>query len=249
MHAPTHESERVHEDAQGAEQNGLLKALPPHTYARLLAELEPIQLAAKQVLWEPNAPIRSLYFPRTCVLSLIIPLEEEPPVEAATVGCEGVVGVPVLLGATSTSAQALTQVPGEAVRLSASALRAVLAEDGALAGLMLRYSQALWEQTAQSVACNRRHAMEERCARWLLMTHDRVGSDTFPLTQGFLAAMLGVRRASVTVAAGMLQEAGLIRYTRGRITILDRARLEEATCECYRTVKEKYDRLLGQQTG
>ena len=245
MYAPTHEPERALQDARDTEPNGLLKALPPETYLRLLPELEPVQLAAKQVLWESNAPIRSVYFPRTCVISLIVPLEDEPAVEAATVGCEGVVGVPALLGATSTVAQALAQIPGEAVRLSLSALREVLAEDGTLADLMLRYAQALWEQTAQSVACNRRHAMEERCARWLLMTHDRVGKDEFPLTQGFLAAMLGVRRASVTVAAGMLQEAGLIRYSRGRITILDRTRLEEAACECYHVVKAKYDRLLG----
>jgi CRP-like cAMP-binding protein len=120
--------------------------------------------------------------------------------------------------------------------------------DGALFPLMLRYAQALQEQTAQSVACNRHHAIEERCARWLLMTHDRVGADQFPLTQEFLAFMLGVRRASVTVAAGMLQQAGLIRYSRGRIAVLDRAGLEAASCECYRVVQQRYEQLLGRQT-
>jgi CRP-like cAMP-binding protein len=244
-------SERAHRDggprdeSQGAEQNRLLKAVPAETYERLRPHLEPIQLATGQVLWEPDAPIRSVYFPRTCVTSLIVLLAEESPVESATVGREGMLGVPVALGAESTSARALAQVPGEAARIPAAAFREAMAQDDALTGLMLRYAQALLEQTSQSVACNRRHAMEERCARWLLMTHDRVGADQFPLTHDFLAFMLGVRRASVTVAAGMLQQAGLIRYSRGKVTILDRARLEEASCECYRVVKAHAERLLG----
>jgi CRP-like cAMP-binding protein len=155
------------------------------------------------------------------------------------------VGVPVVLGAASTHSQAIGQVAGRAARVDAGRFREWLATaDGALT-LLLRYAQALVEQTAQSVACNRKHAMEERCARWLLATRERVGSDRFELTHEFLAAMLGVRRASVTVAAGMLQQAGTIRYTRGRVTILDGERLEEASCECYRVVREQHDRLLG----
>lgn len=233
------------QDSQGAEQNWLLRALPAESYERLRPHLEPVQLSTKQTLWEPHAPIRSVYFPQSCVLSLIVILEEEVPVEAATIGREGMAGIPVALGAESTSAKALAQVPGDAVRMPSSTFREALAQDGALSGLVLRYAQALHEQTSQSVACNRRHSMEERCARWLLLTHDRVGADHFPLTQEFLAVMLGVRRASVTVAAGMLQQAGLIRYSRGKITVLDRARLQDASCECYRAVREQSARLIG----
>jgi CRP-like cAMP-binding protein len=230
---------------QDAERNQLLKALPAGVYGRLLPHLESTEAPSKHVLWKPDAPIRSVYFPRSCVLSHLVPLELEAPVEAATVGREGFAGVPVLLGADSTSTETLVQVAGELVRLPVAALREVQAHDGALTALLLRYAQALYEQTAQSVACNRRHSLEERCARWLLMTRDRVGADSFALTQEFLAAMLGVRRASVTVAAGLLQQAGLITYRRGRITVLDAERLEEASCECYRVVNQKYQRLLG----
>lgn len=240
------ESLPLRDQPQSAERNRLLAALPSESHERLRPHLEPVQLAIRRVLWEPDALIRSVYFPRGCVLSVLVLLEEEAPVEAATIGREGMLGAPVALGAESSSAQVISQVPGEAARVPAAAFREAMARDGALSALMLRYAQALLEQTSQSVACNRRHAMEERCARWLLMTHDRVGADTFPLTHDFLAFMLGVRRASVTVAAGMLQQAGLIRYSRGRVVVLDRARLEEASCECYRVVRERSDRLLGQ---
>jgi len=234
-----------HSAEQDAERNELLKALPAGVYERLLPHLEFAEVPSKHVLWKPDAPIRSVYFPRSCVLSHLVPLASEDPVEAATVGREGFAGVPVLLGADSTSTETLVQVAGGLVRLPVAALREVQAHDGALTALLLRYAQALYEQTAQSVACNRRHSLEERCARWLLMTRDRVGSDSFALTQEFLAAMLGVRRASVTVVAGMLQQAGLITYHRGRITIVDSERLEQASCECYGVVKQKYQHLLG----
>jgi CRP-like cAMP-binding protein len=235
--------------SQGAERNRLLRALPAESYERLRPHLEPVALAQAQSLWEPDASIHSVYFPRSCVISVLVLLDEEAPVESATIGREGMLGVPVTLGATSTSTRALAQVPGDAARVPATGFRAMMADDAAFSQLMLRYAQSLLEQTSQSVACNRRHAMEERCARWLLMTQERVGTDSFPLTHDFLAFMLGVRRATVTVAAGMLQQAGLIRYSRGKITVLDRARLEEASCECYRTVKERSDRLLGQDDG
>ena len=197
------------------------------------------------MLWPADGPIHGVYFPRTAVCSLLTPLADESPVESATVGCEGLVGVPVLLGAQTSHTQALTQIPGTAARVDAGRFREWLATaDGALP-LFLRYAQVLLEQTAQSVACNRKHEMDERCARWLLATRDRVGADAFLLTHEFLAAMLGARRASVTVAAGMLQQAGLIRYSRGRVTVLDRERLEEASCECYRVVRDQHERLLG----
>ncbi|HEY0776998.1 MAG TPA: Crp/Fnr family transcriptional regulator [Gemmatirosa sp.] len=231
--------------AQAAEQNRLLRALPPAAYAQLAPYLESIAIKAGQVLWPADRPIHGVYFPRTAVVSLLTMLDDDAPVESATVGREGVVGVPVVHGVAETHTQALAQIDGLAARVDTDRFRAWLAAaDGALP-VLLRYAQALLEQTAQSVACNRRHAMEERCARWLLATRDRVGSDQFTLTHEFLAQMLGTRRASVTVAAGMLQHAGLLRYTRGRVTILDAARLEEASCECYHIVRDQHARLLG----
>ena len=224
--------------------NRLLAALPTASYARLQPHLELVHLPIKKVLWESDGPIDWVYFPQNCVVSLLVLLSEDVPVEAATIGREGFAGVPILLGADRTSTQAISQVPGEALRCSTQALRKAAAEDRDLLSLLLRYTQALQEQTSQSVACNGRHTMDERCARWLLMTHDRVGGDEFQLSHNFLAQMLGVRRASVTVAAGMLQQAGLIAYARARVRVLDRERLEQASCECYRIVKDKYDRLL-----
>ena len=236
------------QDHDVGEENRILQRLPPDQYAALLPYLEPVELNNRQVLWQPDATIHSVYFPRTCVFSLLTPLADEQPVEAATVGREGMAGTPVVLGVRVTNLQAITQVSGLAARLDAERFTGHLRQtDGALFSLLLRYTQALHEQTAQSVACNRRHAIDERCARWLLMTQDRVGTDEFGLTQDFLAFMLGVRRASVTVAAGMLQQAGLIRYHRGRITIVDRSGLEAASCECYDVVRRKYEQLLSQQ--
>ena len=235
----------VQTETVATEENLLLRSLPFDQYAELLPFLEPVDFAARHVLWQPNATIHSLYFPRTCVVSLLTPLSDEPPVEAATVGREGFAGTSVVLGVRATNTQGIVQVPGSAARMDAERFMTQSRRgDGALLPLLLRYAQALQEQTAQSVACNRRHAVEERCARWLLMTQDRVGVSEFSLTQDFLAFMLGVRRASVTVAAGMLQQAGFIRYQRGRITVLDRAGLEAASCECYGVVTRKYDQLL-----
>ena len=238
------------QDPRAGERNGLLRALPADEYARLLPLLEPVELGARHVIWQAEAPIRSVYFPRSCVLSLLTPVEHEDPVESATVGREGMAGTPVVLGARTTTVQAIAQVAGEAVRMDAERFVAWLREeDGVLFPLLLRYAQALQEQTAQSVACNRRHGIDERCARWLLMTRDRVGADQFSLTHDFLAFMLGVRRASVTVAAGMLQQAGLIRYSRGKVEILDRERLELASCECYGLIRRKYEQLLRTMPG
>jgi CRP-like cAMP-binding protein len=227
------------------EQNRLLHALPAAEYLRLLPHLEPVQLSLKQVLWEPDAQIDSVYFPRTAVLSLLTPLANRIYVEAATVGCEGMAGTPVVLGVRDTSLQAIAQVPGTAARVDAECFSEWLrAEDGRLFPLLLRYIQALQEQTAQSVACNRRHEVNARCARWILMTHDRAGLPEFPLTHMLLAVMLGVRRASVTEAVGVLGQAGLIRSTRGVVAVIDRAGLEAASCECYGVVRRRYDRLL-----
>ena len=229
--------------------NRFLSSLRPESYARLAPELETVDLRAKVVVWEPDAPIRSIYFPHTCVMSIIVLMRDGVAVEAGTVGREGFLGVPVLFGGESTSTQAIVQVAGMASRIPSSVFRRAIAEDSALRDFSLRYAQALLEQTAQSVACNGRHDLSERCARWLLMTRDRVEGDEFHLTQEFLATMLGVRRATVTVAAAMLQRAGLIRYQRGRVTILDRSGLEDAACECYDVVRRKYEKLVGVATG
>jgi CRP-like cAMP-binding protein len=230
--------------AQAEERNRLLKVLDPAVYAQLIDESEPLELTARQVLWRAAAPIRSVYFPRTAVMSLIVPLEGNRPIEAATVGNEGYVGAPVALGVESTTILAIAQVPGMALRLPAGTFATILGEQEGLRRLMLAYANTLMEQAAQTVACNRHHMLSERCARWLLMTHDRVGASPFVLTQEFLAVMLGVRRAGVTVAAGALQQAGLIRYSRGRVEVLDRRGLEAASCECYRILAESYGRAI-----
>ena len=235
----------VHRD----EPNKLLAALSDESWSRIEPHLEPAHFSLRELVWDTDSPIRRVVFPRTCVISLIVPLKDEQPVEAATIGFEGLSGVPVVLGATSSHSIAIAQIPGEAATVPVSAFRALLDEDPALRGLLLRYAQVLLDQTSQSVACNRRHSMEERCARWLLTTHDRVWGRQFPLTQEFLAQMLGVRRASVTVAAGILQKAGFIQYSRGRVTIVDRAGLEKSSCECYAASWDSYHRQLALGSG
>jgi hypothetical protein len=172
-------------------------------------------------------------------------MDDGSSIEIATIGNEGIVGIPVFLGAQSMGARDLyqVQVPGDVLAMEASAFLSA-AQREPLRGLVQRYAQALFTQVTQQVACNGLHSVEERCSRWMLLTHDRVGSNDFPLTQEFLAQMLGVRRASVTLAAGALQRAGFIRYGRGRVTINDREGLENASCECYRIMRTEFDRLL-----
>ena len=229
---------------QTHERNLLLRRLEPGVYGRIMREMEPLDLPNKQVLWPRGAPIRSVYFPRSAVISLVLPSGDERTIEAATVGKEGVVGVPIALGVESTTMIAMSQVAGTALRLAAGTFREFLRENSEFRSAVLAYAHTLLELTAQSIACNQGHELSERCARWLLMTHDRVGEAVFVLTQEFLATMLGVRRASVTVAAGMLQHAGLIRYSRGRVEVLDREGLERAACECYRIITDSYARSL-----
>jgi hypothetical protein len=169
--------------------------------------------------------------------------------ETGTVGREGFNGVPVLLGADRVSGRSLVQVPGRGIRMASGDLRTAADRLPALRALLQRYSQALFAQMAQSVACNRAHPVDERCARWLLMTHDRVDGDTFPLTQEFLAQMLGVQRPTVSTAQSMLQRAGFIRYSRGHVTVADRAGLEQAACPCYSIVRKEFERLIGAPVG
>ena len=223
-------------------ENALLSALPPGERERL--RLERVSSEIKDVVYESNGPISHVYFPLSGVYSLVVVMQDGLTVEAATVGNEGMVGMPVFLGADKSPHRAFCQIPAESLRTTADDFRAEVGRGGALDAVMRRYNQALVNQMAYSVACNRLHSVEERMCRWLLMSHDRVGEDRFPLTQEFLAQMLGVRRPSVTVTAGVLQKAGLIAYTRGQVIILDRGGLEESSCECYAVVRAEFERLL-----
>lgn len=241
IHAPGEAPE-----GQSDERNLLLSLLPASAYTSIAPHLEPISISARQVAWRPEGRIHAVYFPRSAVFSLLTPLQQHSPVESATVGYEGMVGVPILLGVSASHSLAVVQINGEAARVDAERFRSWFAEqDEQTKAIFFRYSYVLLEQTAQSVACNRKHALEERCARWLLATRDRVAADEFPLTHEFLAAMLGVRRASVTVALGMLQQEGYLTYSRGRLKVLDAERLEETSCECYRVVRAEQERIMG----
>ncbi len=224
----------------------MLAALPDEVYQRCAQQLALVDLPLRQPLFESDQPIRDVYFPLTAVASLVVPMRDGGVVEAATVGNEGVVGVPVFLGAHSLPMTAFAQIPGRALRIDAGAFRELLAEtDGPFATVLQRYSQTLFTQLAQNVACNRLHTVEQRSARWLLMTADRAGGPQFILTQEFLAQMLGVRRASVTQVAGRLAQTGSITSSRGVVTVLDRDQLQQASCECYQTIQNVLERMLG----
>jgi CRP-like cAMP-binding protein len=225
--------------------NRLLATLPLEDVTRLLPQLAPVTWALGDVLYEPARLMAYLYFPTTAVVSLIYTMLDGTTAEMGLVGQEGVVGIALFMGGDTTPNRAIVQVAGEAFRLPAAALRAEFQLGGAVQLALLRYTQALITQISQTAVCNRLHAIEQRLCRWLLLTRDRVPTDQVQMTQEFLAHMLGVRREGVTVAAQHLQEAGLIRYTRGHITILDRPGLEATTCECYQVVRDEFTRLLG----
>jgi CRP-like cAMP-binding protein len=230
-------------------ENRLLAALPASEYQRLVPHLDFVSLSLEQVLYEPEEPIRHVYFPHQAIVSLVSTMLDGSTVEVGLVGNEGIVGVPVFLGGNTTTNCAFVQVADGAMRMEAHRLLAEFNRGGALQSLLLHYTQALLTQTSQTAACNRLHTVEERLARWLLTVSDRMQSDQFPLTQEFIAQMLGTRRSGVTVAAGTLSQAGMIRYTRGKITILDRENLESTSCECYRVIKDEFVRLLGTGCG
>lgn len=230
--------------AEAPPRNRILASLPPQEWARLRQTLERVPLSLRQVIFEPGQPIPHVYFPEDGVISILGLMDDGSGVETATVGNEGMAGVPVFLGAMQMAAQAFVQVAGSAWRMPSAALRDEVRRGTELAAALGRYTQALFTLVAQSSACNRKHGVEQRCARWLLMTHDRVQGDTFGLTQLFLSQMLGVRRATVSEAAGALQQAGLIEYTRGRISVLDRAGLEAAACACYRVIHAEFARMV-----
>lgn len=227
-----------------AATNALLARLPRHELEAISPELEPVKLELKQVLHAPFEPIEHVFFMTRGVASMVNEPETGDIVEFATVGREGMIGFPLLLGAKSVPSRAIVQVPGDGLRMKAGDLERALPRTPVLYQLLLRYTMALLNQVAQGTSCNRLHEVQERCARWLLQTHDRVDGDSFPMTQEFLSQMLGVHRPTVSVAAAMLQRAGLINYTRGQITVVDRKGLEQASCACYRIIREEYDRLL-----
>jgi CRP-like cAMP-binding protein len=231
----------------GAQQlcNRLLTGLSPRVCRRISQHLEPIEYTPKQYLYEANMPITHVHFVDTGVASVVMNDDHGNAVEVATVGNEGFVGTPLLLGTNRSPAAAFCQVPGHGHRMTANAFLSELRKNDEFSAITHRYVQALMNLYAQSAACNRLHTIEKRAARWLLMTHDRVAADTFPLTQEFLAQMLGVRRAGVNVAAGILQQAGAISYSRGIITVVNRRALEKASCLCYSVIRREFDRLIG----
>jgi CRP-like cAMP-binding protein len=220
----------------------LLSALPSADRARVMERLEFVPLEFGRTIYEANQPITELYFPIDGIISMVSDMEEGT-VEVGTVGREGMSGLPVLLRARSMPTRAYVQVPGSGLRLQAEDLAELMRESAAFERLLYLYAQALFDQVAQTAACNRLHSLEARCARWLLMTHDRVGGDVLELKQKVIAEMLGVHRPAVTLAAGALQRAGLIRYVRGRVTVIDRAGLESAACGCYAVVRGWFERL------
>ena len=224
--------------------NRLLAALPPEDLARLRRHLEPVALPLRKTLSKPGRVIDYAYFPEQGMVSLVAPLADGSFIEVGVIGREGCVGTAVLFGVDTYPAEAMVQVAGSALRIGTHALQREAGRSGALMRLLLRFTHALHVQVTQSAACNGRHTLQERLARWLLMTRDRIDSDLVPLTHDFLSMMLGARRAGVTVAVGALKSAGLIRNSTGRITIFDPAGLEAASCECYRVVKAEYARLL-----
>ena len=224
--------------------NRLLSALPSADLARWLPQLERVKLSLGQVLYEPGGPPSHAYFPTTSLVALLYVMENGATSEIAVVGNEGMVGVSLFMGGGATPSRAEVQSAGEGFRLPGRVLAAEFEQSPAVAKLMLRFTQALIAQMTQTAACNRHHQLHQQLCRWLLLSLDRLPGNKLHMTQELIAGMLGVRREGVTEAALKLQKAGLIRYERGLITVLDRAGLEQRSCECYAVVKREYDRLL-----
>jgi CRP-like cAMP-binding protein len=230
--------------AHSPKQNHLLAALPAAEIDRLLPELELVSLPLGRALYEPGEQLQHVYFPTTSIVSLLYVLEDGASAEIAVVGNEGILGISLFMGGETTPSRAVVQSAGHAYRLDAHLLKREFQRAGPVMDLLLRYTQALITQMAQTAVCNRHHSIEQQLCRWLLLSLDRLSTLELKMTQELIANMLGVRREGVTQAAGNLQRAGVIRYNRGRITVLDRERLERSVCECYAVVKAEYDRLL-----
>ncbi|MEO1342189.1 MAG: Crp/Fnr family transcriptional regulator, partial [Cyanobacteria bacterium J06635_13] len=209
----------------------------------------PVHLTGGEILLEPHEPIEKIYFPQRAMISLVSIMMDGSTTEIGLIGNEGMIGLPAILGGDSTTSRTIVQVSGTALEISAEIIKQEFQRGERLQQLLLLYTQALLTQVSQSAACNRQHNIEERLARWLLSVQDCILQDELPLTQEFIANMLGTRRSGVTVAAGILQQAGIIRYSRGRITILDQEALEATACECYQLVQNEFMRLLGSRRG
>ncbi len=225
-------------------QNHLLAALPESEWQRWLPLLEWVDMPLGHVLYESGKTLSHVYFPTTSIVSLLYVMENGASAEIAVVGKEGVVGVSLFMGGGSTPSRAVVQSAGQGFRLSAEAMKEEFDRAGPVLHLLLRYTQALITQMAQTAVCNRHHSLDQQLCRWLLLSLDRLSGNELVMTQELIANMLGVRREGVTEGAVKLQDAGLISYTRGRITVLNRPGLEKRTCECYAVVKKEYDRLL-----
>ncbi len=224
--------------------NHLLAMLPSESYTEIENTLELVDMPLGHSLCEPNRPIKYVYFPLDCIVSLLCVMEDGGSAEIAVVGFEGVVGVSLFMGGETTPSRAIVQSSGQAYRLPGSVLKTAFYGGGPMQRLLLRYTQALLTQMAQTAVCNRHHTLDQQLCRWLLLSDDRLRGCELIMTQELIANMLGVRREGVSEAAGKLQKQGLIEYHRGHITIVDRAGLEARTCECYGVVKREYERLL-----
>src|SRR5512132_341861 len=226
-------------------ENRLLAALPRDEFERLLPSLQQVSFSLGEVVYEFGGHLDYVFFPTTSIVSLLYTMENGSSAEMGLTGNDGVVGIALFMGGGTMPNRAVVQSAGDALRMTASVLRDEFARGGEFQHLLLRYTQALITQISQTAVCNRLHAVEQQLCRWLLLSHDRVKADELIMTQELIADMLGVRREGVTVAAGRLQDEGAISYVRGHIKILDRQKLEETVCECYRVVKDEFDRLLG----
>jgi CRP-like cAMP-binding protein len=225
-------------------ENSLLSVLPASVRDRWLPHLELVEMPLGKVLYESGATLSHVYFPTTAIVSLLYVLENGASAEIAIVGHEGILGISLFMGGNSTPSRAVVQSAGQGFRLKAGFLEEEFSKAGPVLHLLLRYTQALITQMAQTAVCNRHHSLDQQLCRWLLLSMDRLQGDELVMTQELIANMLGVRREGVTESALKLQHAGLIRYVRGHITVLDRGGLEKRTCECYAVVKKEYDRLL-----
>jgi CRP-like cAMP-binding protein len=226
-------------------ENRLLAALPEEEYERLVPHLEHVSFALGEVVYESGGQLDHVYFPTTAIISLLYLMEDGSSAEMGLAGNEGIIGIALFMGGGTMPNRAVVQSAGGAIRMKARALQKEFALGSEFQRLLLRYTQALITQISQTAVCNRLHSVEQQLCRWLLLSHDRVKADDLVMTQELIADMLGVRREGVTVAAGRLQDDGAISYVRGHIKILDREKLEAMACECYKVVKDEFERLLG----
>jgi CRP-like cAMP-binding protein len=231
-----------------AQQNHLLAALPEQDFARIEPHLKLVKMPLGEVLYESGGPMRNVYFPTTVIVSLLYMLVDGASAEIAVIGNEGMIGVSLFMGGETTTNRAVVQSAGYAYRLPSQALKDEFTLAGPFQHLLLRFTQALITQMAQTAVCNRHHSVDQQLCRWLLLSLDRLASNDLVMTQELIANMLGVRREGVTEAAGKLQQAGLINYSRGHITVMDRIGIEARCCECYMVVKTECDRLLPART-